>query len=64
MQLDPMKPTLKEPGSKRSKLKYDALLSSFTYKFKLRRYDAVLAAICRHHGRAHGIQRTGGPGAS
>jgi len=36
-QVDPMKPTLKEPESyKRSKLKHDTLLSSFAYNFNLR----------------------------
>ena len=40
LQVDPMKPTLKAPGSKRSKLKYDKLLSSFAYNLKLRRYGA------------------------
>ena len=41
-----MKPTLKAPGTKRLKLKYDNLLSSFAFKFNLRRYtkDAAQAA--------------------
>jgi len=34
-----MKPKLKSPGSKRLKLKCDVLLSNFTFKFNLRRYD-------------------------
>jgi hypothetical protein len=34
-----MKPTFKAPGSKRLKLKYDQLLSSFAFKIKLRRYN-------------------------
>jgi hypothetical protein len=33
-----MKPKLTAPGTKRLKLKYDAPLSSFAFKFKLRRY--------------------------
>ena len=38
MQVDPFKPTLKAPGSKRLKLKYVKLLSSFAFKFDSRRY--------------------------
>jgi len=37
VQVDPIKPTLKAPGSKRLKLKYDNLHSSFAFKFNLRR---------------------------
>jgi len=33
-----MKPMLKPPGTERLKLKYDELLSSFAFKFHLRRY--------------------------
>jgi hypothetical protein len=36
-----MKPTLKAPGSKRSKPKYDELLSKFALKFQL---------LLLHHG--------------
>ena len=38
MQVDPMKPTLKAPGSERLKLKCDEPLSNFAFKFNLRRY--------------------------
>ena len=38
VQVDPMKPTLKAPGSKRFEIKYDQLLSNFAFKFNLRRY--------------------------
>ena len=41
-QVDPIKPTLKAPGSKRLKLKYDELLSSFAFNFNLRRYTSCL----------------------
>jgi len=34
-----MKPTLKPPGTKRLKLKYVKFLSSFAFRFKLRRYN-------------------------
>jgi hypothetical protein len=38
VQVDPIKPTLKAPGTKRLKLKCDLLLSNFAFKFNLRRY--------------------------
>jgi hypothetical protein len=38
-QVDPIKPTLKAPGTKRLKLKYDEPLSKFAFKFNLRRYS-------------------------
>ena len=37
----PMKPTLKEPGTKRLKLNYDVPLSTFAFKFNLRRYTTA-----------------------
>jgi hypothetical protein len=43
MQVDPIKPTLKAPGTKRLKLKYYSLPSSFAFKFNLRRYTKVEA---------------------
>jgi hypothetical protein len=39
VQVDPMKLTLKLPGTKRLKLEFDELLSSFAFKFNLRRYS-------------------------
>ena len=41
MQVDPIKATLKAPGSKRLILKYDELLSSFAFNFNLRRHSRV-----------------------
>jgi len=38
VQVDPIKPMLKAPGTKRLKLKSDELLSKFTFKFNLRHY--------------------------
>jgi len=38
VQVEPMKPLLKAPGTKRLKLEYDELLSSFAFKFNVRRY--------------------------
>jgi len=37
-QVDPIKTTLKPPGTKRLKLKYDKPLSNFAFNFNLRRY--------------------------
>ena len=38
MQVDPVKFTLKAPGTNPSTLKYDGPLSTFAFKFNLRRY--------------------------
>jgi len=43
VQVDPVKPMLKPPGTKHWKLKCDELLSSFAFKFNLRRYIQVEA---------------------
>ena len=42
MQVDPIKPKLKPPRTKRLKLKYDVLLSNYAFKFHLRRYNQVM----------------------
>ena len=42
MQIDPVKPTLKAPGTKRLKLTREGLLSDFGFKFNLRRYILAL----------------------
>ena len=50
VQLDPIKPTLKAPGTERLKLQYEELLSNFGFKFNLRRFPVVnnmLTAIKR-----------------
>ena len=52
MQLDPIKPTLKAPGSERLKLKCDHLVSKFAFTFYLRRYtkatyDALATSLCK-----------------
>jgi len=39
VQVNPFKPKLKPPGMKRLKPKCDILLSSFAFKFNLRRYS-------------------------
>ena len=43
MQVDPIKPKLKPPGTKRLKLNCDVLLSTSAFKFKLRRYTMAMA---------------------
>jgi len=40
VQVDPIKPALKAPGTKRLELIYDGPLSDFAFKFKLRRYTS------------------------
>ena len=39
VQIDPINPKLKAPGTKRLKLKCDILLSTSAFKFNLRRYS-------------------------
>ena len=41
MHAEPLKPTLKAPGSKHMKLKYDKWLSNFASNFTLRRFSEV-----------------------
>jgi len=45
VQVDPIKPTLQAPGTKRLKLKYNKLLYLFAFNFNLRRYTEVAAKI-------------------
>jgi len=42
VQVDHMKPILKVPETKPLKQKYDKLLSTFAFNFKLRRYTSVI----------------------
>jgi hypothetical protein len=44
VQVDPIKPKLKPPGTKRLKHKHDEPLSSFAFKFNLRRYNVAAGA--------------------
>ena len=46
MHVDPIKPTLKAPGTMRLKLKYGKLLSSFAFRFNLRRYTEGVLRFC------------------
>jgi len=41
VQVDPIKPAVKPPGTKRSKLKCDILLSIYAFEFNLRRCTRV-----------------------
>ena len=47
VQVAPIKPTLKAPGTKRLKLKCDEPLSNVAFNFNLRRYSVVSADRCR-----------------
>jgi len=57
VQVDPIKPTLKAPGTKRLKPQYDELLSSFAFKFNLRRFNKDLDALARRHCVLHHVAR-------
>ena len=48
MQVEPTQSNLKAPGPKRVKLKYDNLLSSFAFKFNLRRNNKEELAASYH----------------
>jgi len=45
VQVHPIKPTLKAPGTKRLKLEYDVLLSNFAFRFNMRRYSKGLKML-------------------
>ena len=45
MQVDPIKAKLKQPGTKRLKLKYGKPISRFAFKFNLRQYIMGLCTI-------------------
>ena len=59
MQVDPIKPTLKPPGTWRLTLKYDKLLSRFAFNFNLRRFTEFrdMMADCERDLRHRGIVR-------
>jgi hypothetical protein len=46
VQVAPIKPTLKPPGTKRLKLITEKLLSNFGFEFNLRRYSWATACCC------------------
>ena len=53
MQVDPIKPKLTLPGTKRQKLECDELLSKFAFKSNLRRYTKVREFF--HYKRASSL---------
>ena len=59
MQVDPIKPTLKPPGTKQLKVKYEELLPSFALNFNFRRYieefSAGLAAALAEQAEGWGF---------
>jgi hypothetical protein len=59
MQVDPIKPTLKPPGTKQLKVKYEELLPSFALNFNFRRYieefSAGLAAALAEQAESWGF---------
>jgi len=63
VQIDPIKPKLKPPGTKRLTLEYDGLPSNIGFKFKLRRYDAASPGAAaadareRRHAAAAALSR-------
>ena len=57
MQVGPIKPTLKAPGTKRLKLKYDVLLPNFAFKSNLRRYN--LGSFCSLGGEQAALELPG-----
>jgi len=44
VQVDPIKPTVKPPGTKNLKLLHDGPPSKFAFKFNLRRYTKEIAS--------------------
>jgi hypothetical protein len=60
VQVDPIKPKLKPPGTERLKLSGDALLSTSAFKFNLRRYIKDIQNWVRM-GRLVGPGRYGSP---
>ena len=64
MQVDPMNPKLKPPGTKRLKLKCDILLSTSGFKLNLRRYKEVDVAVAASASVVGGsVGGAGGAGA-
>jgi hypothetical protein len=53
VQVDHIKPAMKEPGTKRLKLISDELLLNLAFNFYLRRYIMALAVACHRGGYAH-----------
>jgi len=61
VQVDPIKPKLKPPGTKRLKLHCDALLSTSAFKFNMRHYTPApwwRTGTARPAGRPASLHRT------
>ena len=52
--VEPMKPMLKAPENERSKLTFDGLLSSFAFKFNLRRYTTAFPFVVTYNVKDRG----------
>jgi hypothetical protein len=52
MQVDPIKPTLKAPGTKRLKAKNVGSLSNFAFKFNLRRFNKATEKFAKAAAKA------------
>jgi hypothetical protein len=50
VQIDPIKPTFKAPGTNILVLKYDKPLSTFAFKYNLRRYTVKLRNLLDAYG--------------
>jgi hypothetical protein len=62
VEVDPSRPKLKAPGTKRLKLKYDGPLSNSAFKFKLRRFNKACCCaqvLCGALERARAAGYTG-----
>jgi len=55
VQVDPIKPSLKAPGTMRLKLEYGKLLSNFAFKFNLRRYSLFVLLMSHWLGCLFGL---------
>jgi hypothetical protein len=57
VQVDPIKPTLKAPGTRRLTLNCDELLSSSAFKINLRRYNVAAVEASAVHAAAEREER-------
>jgi len=62
VQVDPVKSTLKAPGIKLLKLRYDKLLSNVAFKFNVCCYSKVLGGIGGAHGGGADVGSSSGNG--